>query len=69
MKRYCIKCARGDAYFEVLEENEEGLWVRITRIKEGDEKIIEDFMSRGLFDICRKTGYITPVENAAVSAA
>jgi hypothetical protein len=70
MRRYCIKCAPGRVeYFDILKENEEGFLVRVTRIKDGDEKTIEDFMSRGLFDICFKTGYIYLMESAAASVA
>jgi hypothetical protein len=70
MKRYCIKCAPGRVeYFDILRENDEGLMVRVTRLKDGDEKNIEDFMSRQLFDICLKTGYIYQMESAAVSVA
>jgi hypothetical protein len=69
MKRYCVKCRAGRIeYFDVLAENNDGYRVRLTRISDGSEKIIEEFMSRHLFDICYKTGYIFEMENQAAIA-
>ncbi|WP_043923106.1 hypothetical protein [Leadbettera azotonutricia] len=69
MKRYCIKCRAGRIeYFDVLAENDDGFKVRLTRISDGNEKVIEEFMSRHLFDICYKTGYIFEMEKQAATA-
>ena len=71
MKRYCIKCRAGRLeYFDIISENDFGLIIRLTRLCDGSEKIIEETMSRHLFDICVKTGYIYELEKpAAVSVA
>jgi hypothetical protein len=69
MKRYCVKCRAGRIeYFDVLAENDDGYKVRLTRIIDGNEKIIDEFMSRHLFDICHKTGYIFEMERQAAIA-
>lgn len=70
MKRYCIKSREGRLdYFDILAENEEGFRIRLTRLSDGNEKIIEEFMSRKLFNICVQTGYIFEVEEPSVSVA
>jgi hypothetical protein len=70
MKRYCIKSREGRIeYFDVLAEVDGGYKVRLTKIYDGNEKIIEEFMSRHLFDICFKTGYIYEIERAAATVA
>jgi hypothetical protein len=70
MKRYCIKCESGRIeYLDVLGEDSEGYKVRVTRIKDGEEKIIEEPLSRHLFDLCLKTGYIYQIENSSTSVA
>ena len=70
MKRYCIKCRSGKIeYFDILSETDDAYNIRLTRLSDGNEKIIEDTMSRDLFDICLKTGYIFELESAAVSVA
>ncbi|MDR1288301.1 MAG: hypothetical protein LBK08_11895 [Treponema sp.] len=59
MKRYCIKSRGGRTeYFDIVREIEDGFIVRLTRISDGNEKIIEESMTKHLFDICLKTGYI-----------
>ncbi|MDR2758276.1 MAG: hypothetical protein LBB78_02720 [Spirochaetaceae bacterium] len=70
MKRYFIK-ANGDRieYFDILGENNNGYRIRLTKINDGYEKTIEDSMSRTLFDVCLKTGYIYELEEAASSVA
>ena len=66
MKRYCIKSRAGSIeFFDILSENEEGYKVRLTRVYDGNEKIIETFMTRHLFELCHKTGYIFELEKAA----
>jgi len=70
MKRYCIKCRSGKIeYFDILSETDDAYNIRLTRLSDGNEKIIEDTMSRDLFDICLQTGYIFELESVAVSVA
>jgi hypothetical protein len=52
----------------LLEEVDEGYIVRIVRDKDGYEEVITDFISKMLFDSCVRTGYITKVEDAKLSA-
>jgi len=70
MKRYCIKSRTGKIeYFDIISENDEGCNIRLTRITDGDEKIIEEFMTRSLFDMCVQSGYIFQMEGRDVSVA
>ena len=64
MKRYCIKCRSGRIeFFDIIEENDDGYMIRLTRLSDGDERIVEEPMPRHLFNICVKTGYIYELEN------
>ncbi|MDR2258856.1 MAG: hypothetical protein LBE14_06880 [Treponema sp.] len=70
MKRYYIKCRSGRIeFFDVIRETGEEFIIRLTRLSDGNEKIIEDSMSRRLFDICLKTGYIYEAVKEAASVA
>jgi len=70
MKRYCIKSRTGRIeYFDILSENDEGYNIRLTRINDGSEKIIEEFMTHALFDMCVQSGYIFQMEESDVSVA
>jgi hypothetical protein len=70
MNRYCIKCRTGRIeYFDILSENEYGYTVKLIKMSDGDEKVSEEFISRHLFNICVKTGYICKMEAPAVSVA
>ena len=70
MKRYCIKCREGKIeFFDIISENDEGYKIRLTRLSDGNEKTGEEYMSRHLFNICIKTGYIFEMKNPAVSVA
>ena len=70
MKRYCIKCREGRIeYFDIISEQDSWLTIRLTRLSDGSEKIIEEIMSRHLFDICLKTGYIYELEKDAAFVA
>ena len=70
MKRYCIKCRTGRVeYLDIISENDEGYKIRITRINDGDEKIIEESMTRSLFDMCVQSGYIFQMEQSDASVA
>ena len=68
MKRYCIKC-RNDLieYVEIVKEVEDGFLIRLIRIRDGAEKTSEETITRHLFDLCLKTGYI--YETAGSQAA
>lgn len=69
MRRYCVKCRAGKIeYIDLISESDDGFNVRLTRISDGSEKINEVFMSRHLFDLCYKTGYIFEMQNGATVA-
>jgi len=70
MKRYCIKCRAGRLeYFDIISENDSGLMIRLTRVSDGNERTVEEAMSRHLFNICIKTGYIFELERAVGEVA
>jgi len=70
MKRYCVKCRTGKIeYFDILTENDSEYKIRLTKISDGSERVVEESMSRHLFDMCVKTGYIFEMETVAVSVA
>jgi hypothetical protein len=70
MKRYYVKTSTGRLeYFDVLEENEEEYRIRLTKIRDGDEKTLENSISRELFDMCLKTGYIYEIKEVVLSVA
>jgi len=70
MKRYCIKCRAGKIeYFDITGENEQEFTIRLTQISEGQEKTTEDTMSRHLFDMCLKTGYIFQMDTPSANVA
>ena len=70
MKRYCIKCRTGRIeFFDIIAENDDGYRIRLTRLSDGNERIIEESMSRHLFNMCLKTGYIYELERAVATVA
>ena len=70
MKRYCIKCRAGKIeYFDIISENDDGYMIRLTRLSDGNERIIEESMSRHLFNMCVNTGYIFEMENQKATVA
>ena len=70
MKRYCVKCEPGRVEFlVVIRESESGYQVRVVRVKDGWEKVVEQSMPKALFETCLKTGYIYEVKEAATSVA
>ena len=70
MKRYCIKCRAGRIeYFDIISENDSEFMIRLTRVSDGNERTVEEIMSRHLFNICIKTGYIFELEQAAGEVA
>ena len=69
MKRYCVKCRAGRIEFlDILSENDDGYRVRLTRVSDGNERIIEESMTRHLFNMCVKVGYIYELDTTAVVA-
>jgi hypothetical protein len=56
-------------YIDILRETEEGFFIRLTRLSDGNEKITDEFMSRSLFDMCVKTGYLYELPAQASSVA
>jgi hypothetical protein len=70
MKRYCIKGRSGRIeYLDVLREVEDGFFIRLTRVTDGNERIIEESITRHLFNICLKTGYIYEMAGKTVTVA
>jgi hypothetical protein len=70
MKRYYVKTSISRLeYFDILEEIEGEYKIRLTKIYDGDEKILENSISRGLFDMCLKTGYIYEIKEMVLSVA
>ena len=70
MKRFCIKCQAGRLeYFDIISEDDNGFTIRLTRLSDGNERIVEETMSRHLFDICIKTGYIFELEKTSLNVA
>ena len=70
MKRYCIRCKAGKIeFFDIIAEDETGYRIRLTQIIEGIEKVSEDTITRALFDMCIKTGYIFEMETATATVA
>ena len=67
MKRYCIKCRAGKIeFFDIISESDEGYRIRLTRVSDGSERIVEDSMPRHLFNICVKTGYFYELEGSSI---
>jgi hypothetical protein len=70
MKRYCIKTRSGKIeYFDIIAENDEEFKIRLYRLSDGSEKIVEETMSRNLFNTCVKTGYIYEMEKVSTGVA
>jgi hypothetical protein len=70
MKRYRIKCRTGRTeYIDIVREIEDGYVIRLTRLNDGNEKVTEETMTRHLFNICLKTGYICEMAKEAASVA
>lgn len=69
MKNYYIRSNPGSAdYLSILNETDEGLMVRIYRDQDGYEKVIDEYMTRVLFDSCLRTGYLLEMEDKPASA-
>jgi hypothetical protein len=69
MKRYYIKNQTNKLEFiEILKELEDGYLIRHIRSNDGYEKTSEETITRHLFNICLKTGYLyEPVIKAVVA--
>ncbi len=62
MKRFTIRNGiETPSTLELMDEIEDGFFVRIVHRHEEWEDIQEEFMSRELFDTCVRTGYIMPM--------
>jgi hypothetical protein len=70
MKRYNVKNLTGEiAYMDVLSEDENGYVVRITRIQNGSSiRETEKILSRHLFEMCLKIGYIQEIGSYPLGA-
>jgi hypothetical protein len=55
-------------FIDIISEDDEGYRIRLTRLSDGNKRIIEESMSRHLFNMCVKTGFIYEQENAATVA-
>jgi hypothetical protein len=67
---YYIKCEADRVEFlDILSETGDGYRIRVTRIKDGYEKSIEDFLTKELFELCLKTGYLTACRDTESSVA
>ncbi len=65
MKNYYIRGLTGSSdYLSLLDETDGVYAVRIYRDQDGYEKVIDDVMSRELFESCLRTGYILEMEEA-----
>jgi len=70
MKRYCIRSREGKLeYFDIMSETDSEYKIRRTQLVEGTARTIEETMSRQLFDMCFKTGYIFEMETAEAIVA
>ncbi|MFA7565654.1 MAG: hypothetical protein WCY01_01405 [Alkalispirochaeta sp.] len=66
MKRFEIKSAPGQrAVLNIAADRPDGLHVTITRFFDGYETTETDIMTRELFDICVRTGYLTALPETA----
>jgi len=69
MKNYYIRSNPGSAdYLSILGETDEGYMVRIYRDLDGYEKIIDEFMTKILFESCVRTDYLVEMEENRVAA-
>jgi hypothetical protein len=70
MKRYNVKCRKDQTeYIDILNEDEDGFFIRHTRLSDGSERIAEEAISKHLFDLCLKTGHIYEIATDAVEVA
>ena len=70
MKRFCVKSRAGKIeYLDIISENDDGYKIRLTRLSDGNERILEESIPRHHFNICVKTGYIYEIEKATATVA
>jgi len=70
MKRFYVKSRSGKIeYLDVISEDDNGFNIRLTKLSDGNERIIEESIPRHLFNICVKTGYIYEIEKATATVA
>ncbi|MCL2006470.1 MAG: hypothetical protein FWG77_00130 [Treponema sp.] len=70
MKRYCIKCRSGRIeYFDIIGDTDDEYTIRLTRVSDGSEKTMVESMSKSLFQMCLKTGYVFELEQAVATVA
>lgn len=70
MKRYYIKCRQDHIkYFDIIREIEDGYLIRMVALSDGNEKVSESSLTRHLFNICLKTGYIGEMTAESSSVA
>jgi hypothetical protein len=70
MEKYFVRCPHDRVeYFEIIGDAEGCYFVRLTRIVDGDTKVLEERMSHDLFEICLKTGYIYRAADASGKGA
>lgn len=70
MNRYRIKTSDVEsAMLEILDEDASGYQVRITRTRFGYEYVEEARMTRDLFEVCLRTGYLTVIPEHRVAVA
>jgi hypothetical protein len=68
MRTYYVKSPQDRVeYFEIIGDTLDSYLVRLTRVVDGDKKILEERMSHDLFEICLKTGYIYQVADVSES--
>jgi hypothetical protein len=66
MEKYYVKGSQDRVeYFEIIGDTTDSYLVRLTRIVDGDKKILEERISHDLFEICLKTGYIYQATGAS----
>jgi hypothetical protein len=66
MKRYYVKNYIGRIeYFDILGEDDDEYRIRLTKINDGNEKIVESSISKELFMVCLTTGYIYELEEVS----
>ncbi len=70
MKVYRVKGKGSNmTYVQILEEQEDEIYLMVTRQVDGEQRISKDRISRHLFQVCLETGYLLESEpqGAAVS--
>jgi hypothetical protein len=70
MKQFTIKSEQSSpSVLELIDEIENGFYVRIRRDHDGCVDVKDEFMSRELFDTCLRTGYLAEFTAASSLAA